>query len=150
MKGINELQAIENWIASNRIWLIVAAVASLSLMIFSLYYLTAFRHPTVTGATAKPSISNISPINPIQQSSLQVTSLSTNNQPAVTTVKVNNQPVSMPSSGIFHQVVNDANGTTTIDVSSDSKTTGTSSSNSSMNIQVNSVSQSSSSTESSQ
>jgi hypothetical protein len=150
VKGINELHTIENWIAANRIWLIIAVSLSFTIMIFSLYYITAIRQPATAGATAKPLTSNISTIKPIQQTSLQVTSLSTNNQPAATSVKINNQPVDMPANGVVHQVVNDTNGTTTIDVSSDSKSSGTSSSNSSMNIQVNSVSQSSSSTESNQ
>lgn len=150
MKSANELQAIEDWIATNRVWLIIAAILSFALMMFSLYYVTTIRHPAVTGTTARPPTSNISEIKPIQQTSLQVTSLSTNDQSPLTTVKINNQPVDMPASGVIHQVIDNSNGTTTIDVSSDSKSSGTGSSNSSMNIQVNSVSQSSSTTESGQ
>ncbi len=150
MSGITELQAIKNWIAANRTWLFIAILSSLALIVASFYYVIADRQPAVTGFTPKQAPSNIYPIKPITQTSLNITSLATDNQPPLTTVKVNKQPVDMPASGVIHQVFDDASGTTTIEVSSDSKSSGEGSSNSFMNIELNSVSQSSDKAESGQ
>ncbi len=57
-------------------------------------------------------------------------------------VKINSQPVSLPVSGEIHRVVQDSGGTTVIDVSVKSSTSGNSSSDSSTSVQLNSTSES--------
>lgn len=61
---------------------------------------------------------------------------------AETELKVNSQPIDIPSNGTIHKVIQDNNGTTTVDVSVDSNTSGSSSSSTSTSVEVNSNSES--------
>lgn len=58
-----------------------------------------------------------------------------------TELKVNSQPIDIPTNGTTHKVIQDSNGTTTIDVSVDSNTSGSSSNNTSTSVEVNSNSE---------
>lgn len=74
--------------------------------------------------------------------SLQVTQSDTSEAPVVETkLNINSEPVVIPEEGTVHKVIQDGNGTTTVDVSVDSQTNGSSEKSTSMNVQVNSSSQ---------
>ena len=151
MTGENELQAIKNWVTSNRAWILTAIFIAFAIFAASMYYLLAGRR-LVTSATSKPNQSNLTTISPIQKTDLQITSQVTGGQPPVTSVKLNDQKVDMPANGSIHKVINSSNGTTTVDVSSEAQSSGVNnvSSNSSTSLEVNSVSQSSGNTTSGQ
>ena len=55
-----------------------------------------------------------------------------------TKLNINSEPVVIPESGTVHRVIQDENGTTTVDVKVDSQTNGSSENSTSMNIEVNS------------
>ncbi len=62
--------------------------------------------------------------------------------PAQTQVKVNDESISVPSNGSTHQVIQNDNGKTTVDINVDSNTSGSSSSRSSTDIKFRSSSSS--------
>lgn len=74
--------------------------------------------------------------------SLQVTQSETTSDPVVETkLNINSEPVVIPDEGSVHKVIQDDNGTTTVDISVGSETTGSSEKSTSMNIEVNSSTQ---------
>ena len=58
-------------------------------------------------------------------------------------VKINNQPVSLPANNEIHKVIQDSGGTSVVDISVQSNTSGNTSSSSSTSVQLNSASESS-------
>lgn len=64
--------------------------------------------------------------------------ISSSNSSTQSSVNVNGQSVPMPDQGSTHQVIEDANGRTSVDISVDSNTSGTSKTRSSTNIDVDS------------
>ena len=64
--------------------------------------------------------------------------ISSSNSSTSSSVEVNGQSVPVPEQGSSHQVINDANGRTTVDISVDSNTSGSSTTRSSTRIDVDS------------
>ena len=70
---------------------------------------------------------------------LEVTQMDNAKEPiAETKLNINSEPVVIPESGTVHKVIQDENGTTTVDIKVDSQTNGSSENSTSMNIEVNS------------
>ena len=81
-------------------------------------------------------------------SNVQSTIESNDNSPIKTRVSLNGQQVPVPQTGTTHRVIQDNNGTTTVDISIDNNSSGSTSNNSSTNVQLNSTSEIDSSVES--
>jgi len=64
--------------------------------------------------------------------------ISSSNNSTQSSVNLNGQSVAVPDQGSTHQVIEDANGRTTVDISVDSSTTGSSKTRSSTNLDVDS------------
>lgn len=78
--------------------------------------------------------------------SLEVTQAGDAEEPAVETkLNINSEPVVIPEDGTVHKVIQNENGTTTVDVTVDSQTNGLSENSTSMNVEVNSSNQTESS-----
>lgn len=78
--------------------------------------------------------------------SLEVTQTNNAEEPAVETkLNINSEPVVIPEDGTVHKVIQDENGTTTLDITVDSQANGSSENSTSMNVEVNSSTQSESS-----
>jgi hypothetical protein len=76
------------------------------------------------------------------QSSVHVETVQpSSDQPPQTTVEINGQSIDVPDQGNVHKVIQDANGTTTLDLSVDSNVS-SGSSESSTNIELNTTSES--------
>jgi hypothetical protein len=77
---------------------------------------------------------------------LEVTQTGNAEEPAVETkLNINSEPVAIPEDGTVHKVIQDENGTTTLDITVDSQANGSSENSTSMNVEVNSSTQSESS-----
>ncbi len=110
---------------------------------------TSLQSDTATAGDMTPAPQAISPIeSALPQDSESTTSTDINttiqsdNNGIDATVRVNDQPVAVPESGSTHQVIEDANGTTSVDISVGSNSSGTSKSRSSINIDLDSSSRS--------
>ncbi len=91
--------------------------------------------------TPKPTTTDS--INSID-ASLEVTQSQSDgeSEPVVETkLNINSEPVTIPEDGTVHKVIQDENGTTTVDISVDSQTNGSSEKSTSMNVEVNSSNQ---------
>lgn len=89
----------------------------------------------------KTTTTNPDSINSID-ASLEVTQSEVSAEPVVETkLNINSEPVVIPEEGTVHKVIKDENGTTTVDISVDSQTNGSSDKSTSMNVQVNSTSE---------
>jgi hypothetical protein len=78
--------------------------------------------------------------------SLEVTQTDSTEAPAVETkLNINSEPVVIPEDGTVHKVIQDENGTTTVDITVDSQANGSSENSTSMNVEVNSSNQTESS-----
>lgn len=78
--------------------------------------------------------------------SLEVTQTDNTEAPAVETkLNINSEPVVIPEDGTVHKVIQDENGTTTVDITVDSQANGSSENSTSMNVEVNSSNQTESS-----
>jgi hypothetical protein len=89
----------------------------------------------------KTTTANPDSINSID-ASLEVTQSEVSAEPVVETkLNINSEPVVIPEEGTVHKVIKDENGTTTVDISVDSQTNGSSDKSTSMNVQVNSTSE---------
>ncbi|MNH58530.1 hypothetical protein D3C73_103340 [compost metagenome] len=90
-----------------------------------------------------PKPASTDSINSID-ASLEVTQSKSDSasEPVVETkLNINSEPVVIPEDGTVHKVIQDENGTTTVDISVDSQTNGSSEKSTSMNVEVNSSNQ---------
>lgn len=114
--------------------LILAAVSALG------WYLSSLKPTTATAAANATSSSQgmSSADDASMDVKLETTPDVTNESTMKTNLTINSESVPIPENGSVHRVIQDDSGTTTLDVSVDSQTTGDSETNTTMNLEINS------------
>ncbi len=153
----NVLTAV-NWGKSHRL-LLLSLLFILFVIVIDWYYVNAMKPVSQVESEnihqAAPSIpASVDNGTSANSSSVQSIIQSDESSPVKTSVRINGEQMPVPQTGTTHKVIQDDNGTTTIDISVDSSTVGgtstnSSTTNSSTNIQLNSTSEIDSSIESS-
>jgi hypothetical protein len=96
--------------------------------------------PVAQQQTAQTTLdtSSVSPSSSASSDDNLNVNISSSNSSTNSSVEVNGQSVPVPDQGSTHQVINDANGRTTVDISVDSNTSGSGTSRSTTRLDVNS------------
>lgn len=129
----------------------VPLTATISALLLGWWYVLSATKPSDTSQSAQNKASSQQSETEAatvieQESSAADTTLELNQSasaqgPVETELKINSEPVAIPESGSIHRVIQNDGSTTTLDVSVDSQTNGSSQNNTSMNVEVNSRSQ---------
>jgi len=114
--------------------LVLAAVSALG------WYLNSLKPATATAAAHVTSSSqDASPTGDTSRGAKpEMTPDVTNESTMKTNLTINSESVPIPENGSVHRVIRDDSGTTTLDVSVDSQTTGDSETSTTMNLEINS------------
>ncbi|MEP7204641.1 MAG: hypothetical protein ABI716_00410 [Candidatus Saccharibacteria bacterium] len=154
MEILRDAQATTAWIRFHGAPVFMGLSLVVVCVIAAVYFLSP---PRQSSRTISDGIKTTSPavLGPVSNDS---TVTATEVQPAETSqpppavntrLHVNGQPVAVPQTGTIHKVIKDNNGVTTVNVSVDANSSGSSSSDSSTNIQLDSTTEQSSYIESS-
>lgn len=148
MKIAGDALTATTWVKSHRM-VLLPILLIVFVIIIDWYYVNATQ-PTSRATSenlqqAAPSIP-ASTRNDSSTSSTNVQSIIQNDDtsassPIKTSVNINGRQVPVPQTGTTHKVIQDDNGTTTVDISVDNNSAGSTSNNSSTNIQFNSTSE---------
>lgn len=140
--GVNGLYRRAHIIAAYRpAWLLrlgvplaLAAVSTLG------WYASTAKPTTATAAAQVPTTSaKETPADTAIDTKLEATQSTSSDGPiSDTSLTINSEPVPLPNNGSVHKVIQDDTGTTTVDVSVDSQTSGTSENNTTMKLEINS------------
>jgi hypothetical protein len=112
----------------------LAAVSALGWYLSSLKPTTATAAAHVTSSSQDTSHTGDASVN----AKLEATPDVTNESTMKTNLTINSESVPIPENGSVHRVIQDDSGTTTLDVSVDSQTTGDSETSTTMNLEINS------------
>lgn len=131
----------------------VPAIALLSTLLVGWWYATSASKPASTNQAAQEKAASSETrtddkggesaegMSEQHDTTLQITQSQESANAAETELQINSTPVAIPENGSVHRVIENDTGTTTVDVSVDSQTSGTNESSTSMNIEVNSSSE---------
>lgn len=140
---------------SHRILLFVALVLMILVSLAGWYYVDSLQQTTRTAsqrtATDAPALTVPARKDiPADESTINATIKTDSTPPAVTQVRVNGQRIQTPQTGAVHKTIQNNDGTTTVDISVDANSSGTTTTRSSTSIELNSSSEVNSRSESSQ
>lgn len=140
--GVNDVYRRAHIIAAYRpAWLlrfgaplVLAAVSTLG------WYAATAKPTTATAAAQVPTTSSKeASLDTTVDTTLETTqSASSDGTITNTSLSINSEPVPLPENGSVHKVIQDDTGTTTVDVSVDSQTSGTNEGSTTMKLQINS------------
>lgn len=134
------------YMTHKRVWVIAVSIASL---------LAAISYTAVAFLSANNSDNTIKNVNEVVQpvseaveeppssnvqkndTTLEAIIETDNSAPPKADIKVNGRPIPLPASGSLHETFQDSNGTTKLDVSIDSQSSGSTSIDSSTSINLN-------------
>ena len=131
----------------------VPIIALLSTLLTGWWYVTSASKPAVTNQAAQEKAASSEEqaedkagesaegMSEQHDTTVQITQSQESTNVAETELQINSTPVTIPENGSVHRVIENDTGTTTVDVSVDSQTSGTNESSTSMNIEVNSSSE---------
>lgn len=122
------------WALRLGIPLVLAAISALGWYLNSLKPTTATAAAHVTSSSQDASSVSDTPMD----AKLEATPDVTNESTTKTNLTINSESVPIPENGSVHRVIRDDSGTTTLDVSVDSQTTGDSETSTTMNLEINS------------
>ncbi len=155
MKLSSSLEAATTWIKFHQASFFLGLSLVIACAVAVVYYMNP-SHPASRAVSEGVKTTPPAVLVPVRSdTSIMTTEVqsATINQPAPavnTRVHVNGQQVSVPKTGTVHKVIKDDNGVTTVDVSINANSSGSSTSYSSTNIELDSTTEHSSYTESSQ
>lgn len=158
MKVSGSVMPAQVWAKSHRTLMFVLLVSAVLVALVSWYYVGAFQQESrLAPERADQVITTPKPPATSSQdtsaSSTSVQSITQNNgsSPVTTTrTRINGQQVQVPQTGTVHKVIQNPGGTTTVDISVDNNTFGSTSTNSSTSIELDSTSEVNISSESGQ
>lgn len=157
MKLASNVLTVITWGKSHRVLLLLSFLLVAAVALVSWYYISVNatqRVPRVTPELIKqlPSSASIPNLSDTSANGVTIQSIiqSENTAPLKTRVYINGQQVPTPQTGTVHKVIQDNNGTTTVDISVDANSSGDTSTSSFTNIELNSTTELNSSSESSQ
>jgi len=155
MKISRSVLAATTWSKSHQVLLFLVLFLVIISTIIGLYYVNSKQQPSRAASENTKSVLPSVPTPIRNNTSVNSTDIQSVTQsggvPHVNTqVQVNGQQIQTPQTGTVHKVIQDDNGTTTVDISTDANSSGTTSTNSSTNIELNSTTELNSSSQSSQ
>jgi len=149
------LQTFRIWAISHRILLVSALLVASAVSVIGWYYTVSAQQstnaitPSPSPSAIKTETNNVA-VPTVTKTDIQVNTSLSGGDDSKPVVKINDQPVEMPASGTLSQTIHDDNGTTTLNISVKSDSSGSAKNHSSTNIKLNSSSESSSTSKDSQ